>query len=84
MRVQKKDLGFESNHELIIEYDDDEGNFYYIMLGGWPGPVTVMEDETDEFTFTGSVVVNSPGDGGTKNTRLIRCPGQTVTVALER
>ncbi len=82
MSIVKDDLGSESDHTLTILYDDEDLGEIYIMLGGWPGPVKVEEGDTDVFTFTGPVMVRDPGNAN--DNRLIRCPGQTVTVTLNR
>ncbi len=66
---------------LQVEYTGTLGGTS-ILLGGWPGPVRV-DAVGDEFTFTGPVVVWDR-EGSVKDDRVIRCPGQTVTVALDR
>ena len=82
MSIVKASLGGSGDHELQVEYTGNLGGTS-ILLGGWPGPVTVAEGPTDVFTFTGPVVVwDREGNG--KDVRLIRCPGQTVTVTLNR
>ncbi len=82
MSIVKASLGGSGDHMLQVEYTGNLGGTS-LLLGGWPGPVNVAEDPTDFFTFTGPVVVWDR-EGSGKDVRVIRCPGQTVTVTLDR
>ena len=82
--IVKASLGGSGNHALQVGYTSQALGLVSILLGGWPGPVEVVESISipDEFTFTGAVVVWDRE--GPKDERLISCPGATVVVTLNR